>query len=142
MIQRVAEEGGDEDDMHAAVQDALKARFLPEFLNRIDETIIFEPLRKDQINRIVRLQIRRLEKQLLEKHIPFSISERAIEAIADEGYDPVYGARPLKRVIQRRLQNRIASELLKRDPDDMSPISVDYMDGDFVIGTEQVQAIS
>lgn len=142
MIQRVAEEGGDEDDMHAAVQDSLKARFLPEFLNRIDETIIFEPLGKDQIHRIVRLQIRRLEKQLLEKHVPFSISERAIDAIADEGYDPVYGARPLKRVIQRRLQNRIASELLKRDADDMSPISVDYMGGDFVIGSEQEQAIS
>jgi ATP-dependent Clp protease ATP-binding subunit ClpB len=141
MIQRVAEEGGDESDMHAAVQDSLKARFLPEFLNRIDETIIFEPLARDQIHRIVRLQIRRLEQQLLEKHVPFSISERAIDAIADEGYDPVYGARPLKRVIQRRLQNRIASELLKRDADDMSPISVDYVDGEFVIGAADMRAI-
>lgn len=140
MIQRVAEEGGDESDMHAAVQDSLKARFLPEFLNRIDETIIFEPLARDQIHRIVRLQIRRLEQQLLEKHVPFSISERAIDAIADEGYDPVYGARPLKRVIQRRLQNRIASELLKRDADDMTPISVDYVDGEFVIGSADMRA--
>jgi ATP-dependent Clp protease ATP-binding subunit ClpB len=140
MIQRVAEEGGDENDMHAAVQDSLKARFLPEFLNRIDETIIFEPLARDQIHRIVRLQIRRLEQQLLEKHVPFSISERAIDAIADEGYDPIYGARPLKRVIQRRLQNRIATELLKRDADDMTPVSVDYVDGEFLIGSADMRA--
>lgn len=133
MIQRVAEEGGSEEDMHQAVQDSLKARFLPEFLNRIDETIIFEPLKKEQIRRIVGLQIKRLEKQLADKHISLSVTERALDAIADEGYDPIYGARPLKRVIQRRLQNKIASVLLKREPDDSSPLAIDFEQGEFSI---------
>jgi ATP-dependent Clp protease ATP-binding subunit ClpB len=132
MIQRVAEEGGDEEDMHQAVQDSLKTRFLPEFLNRIDEIIIFEPLKKDQIRRIVGLQMKRLEKQLAEKHISLQITERALDAIAEEGFDPIYGARPLKRVIQRRLQNKIASELLRRDQDNNAPIHVDCNQGEFV----------
>lgn len=134
MIQRVAEEGGSEDDMREAVQDSLRSRFLPEFLNRIDETIIFEPLKKEQIRKIVNLQIRRLEQQLADKHLTLSVTDKALDAIADEGFDPIYGARPLKRVIQRRLQNRLASELLRRDQDDLSPIQVDYVDGEYVLG--------
>ncbi len=133
MIQRVAEEGGTEEEMHQAVQDSLKARFLPEFLNRIDETILFEPLKKEQIRSIVGLQMHRLEKQLAEKHIVLTITDRALDAVADEGFDPIYGARPLKRVIQRRLQNRIATELLKRDPDDTAPMNVDFREGEFVL---------
>jgi len=125
MIQRVAEEGGSEEDMHQAVQDSLKTRFLPEFLNRIDETIIFEPLKKEQIRKIVSLQMQKLEKQLADKHIMLEVTERALDAIAEEGFDPVYGARPLKRVIQRRLQNKIATELLRREQDDTSPIHID-----------------
>ena len=133
MIQRVAEEGGSDEDMRMAVQDSLRTRFLPEFLNRIDETIIFEPLKKEQIRKIVSLQIRKLEEQLAEKHVVLTVTERALDAIADEGFDPIYGARPLKRVIQRRLQNRLASELLRRDQDDVSPIQVDFVDGEFTL---------
>ncbi len=133
MIQRVAEEGGSEEDMQQAVQDSLKTKFLPEFLNRIDETIIFEPLRKEQIRKIVVLQIKRLEQQLVENHYRLNISERAIDAISNEGYDPVYGARPLKRVIQRRLQNKIATELLRKDENDGGSIHVDYVEDDFQI---------
>ena len=133
MIQRVAEEGGTEEEMQQAVQDSLKTKFLPEFLNRIDETIIFEPLRKEQIRKIVVLQIQKLEQQLVENHYRLNISERAIDAISNEGYDPIYGARPLKRVIQRRLQNKIASELLRRDENDGGSIHVDFVDDDFQI---------
>jgi len=133
MIQRVAEEGGSEEDMHQAVQDSLKTRFLPEFLNRIDETIIFEPLKKEQIRKIVSLQMQKLEKQLADKHITLEVTERALDAIAEEGFDPVYGARPLKRVIQRRLQNKIATELLRREQDDTSPIHIDCEDSELVL---------
>jgi len=133
MIQRIADEGGNEEDMQRAVQESLKSKFLPEFLNRIDETIVFEPLQREQIHKIVHLQLKRLEKQLGESHFKLSVSERAVDAIANEGYDPTYGARPLKRVIQRRLQNTIATELLKRDTTQGGTILVDYVDGNYTI---------
>jgi ATP-dependent Clp protease ATP-binding subunit ClpB len=133
MIQRIADEGGSEEDMQRAVQESLKSKFLPEFLNRIDETIVFEPLQREQIHKIVHLQLKRLEKQLGESHFKLSVSERAVDAIANEGYDPTYGARPLKRVIQRRLQNTIATELLKRDATQGGTILVDYVDGNYTI---------
>ncbi len=133
MIQRVTEEGGSEEEMQQAVQDSLKTKFLPEFLNRIDETILFEPLRKEQIRKIVVLQIQRLEQQLVENHYRLNVTERAIDAISNEGYDPVYGARPLKRVIQRRLQNKIATELLRREENDGGSIHVDFLEDDFEI---------
>ncbi|MFN9984031.1 MAG: ATP-dependent chaperone ClpB [Pirellula sp.] len=135
MIQRIADEGGGTEDMQVAVQESLKARFLPEFLNRIDDKINFEPIRKDQIRKIVGLQLKRLEKQLSEIHFKLSVTDRAIDAIANEGYDPVFGARPLKRVIQRRLQNPIATELLKRDDHDGGSIHVDFVDDHYKIQT-------
>jgi len=133
MIQRVADEGGDAQEMQKAVTDSLKSKFLPEFLNRIDETIVFEPLKREQIHKIVNLQLKHLEKQLAESHFKLTVSERAINAIASEGYDPVYGARPLKRVIQRRLQNAIATEMLKRDGHEGGSIHVDYDDESYLI---------
>ncbi len=133
MIQRVADEGGGTEEMQTAIQESLKGRFLPEFLNRIDETIIFEPLRRDQIRKIVGLQLKRLEKQLEENHYKFTVTERALDAIANEGYDPVYGARPLKRVIQRRLQNPIATELLKHDRTEGGSIHVDFVDDRYTV---------
>jgi len=133
MIQKVADEGGSVEDMQDAVAESLKSKFLPEFLNRIDETILFEPLKREQIHRIVSLQLKRLEKQLAEAHFKLSVSDKAVNAIASEGYDPVYGARPLKRVIQRRLQNAIATELLKRDANEGGSIHVDYVDDNYAI---------
>jgi len=136
MIQRVAEEGGSEAEMQQAIQDSLRSKFLPEFLNRIDETIIFEPLNQEQIRKIVVLQIQKLEQQLVENHYRLNITERAIDAISNEGYDPIYGARPLKRVIQRRLQNKIATELLRREENNGGSIHVDFVDDDFQIQSQ------
>ncbi|MFM8213249.1 MAG: ATP-dependent chaperone ClpB [Pirellula sp.] len=133
MIQRVADEGGGVEEMQDAVAESLKSKFLPEFLNRIDETILFEPLKREQIHKIVSLQLKRLEKQLAEAHFKLTVSDRAVNAIASEGYDPVYGARPLKRVIQRRLQNAIATELLKRDGSEGGSIHIDYADESYLI---------
>jgi ATP-dependent Clp protease ATP-binding subunit ClpB len=139
-IQKIAEEGGSEEEMLNAVQQALKTRFLPEFLNRIDEMIVFEPLRRQQIRSIVQLQVERLRKQLLQSQIRLEITPAAIDAIASEGYDPAFGARPLKRVIQRRLQNALANELLKGDIGEGGVVEIDYRDEDFVFTAGQPQA--
>jgi len=131
VIQEIAREGGSEAEIREAVMDSLRSRFLPEFLNRIDEILIFHPLRPEQIHKIVEIQLARLKKQLEEKGIRLEVSEAAVRAIADEGYDPSYGARPLKRVIQQRIQNPLAVELLKREFTEGSQVKVDYRAGEF-----------
>ena len=130
IIQQVTEQGGDEEEMEAAVRETMQARFLPEFLNRIDETIIFHPLGRREIRDIVDLQLERLEHQLEENGLAAEISVAARDAIAVEGYDPVYGARPLKRVIQQRVENPLATVILKGELAD-GVVRIDYENGDF-----------
>ena len=112
-IQRIAEEGGGQPEITKTVMEVLEARLLPEFLNRIDEIIVFHPLRRDEIRQIVDLQLARVERQIAQQGLSIEVSEAARNAIAGQGYDPVYGARPLKRVIQQRIQNPLAVELLQ-----------------------------
>ncbi|MFO0902938.1 MAG: ATP-dependent chaperone ClpB [Pirellulales bacterium] len=130
-IQQVAADGGSETEMREAVNDALRAAFLPEFLNRIDETLIFHPLRREQISRIVQFQIKRLVDQLEAQGIKLEVTPRALAALAAEGYDPTYGARPLKRVIQQRIQNVLASELLRGTVKEGGGMVVDHHDDGF-----------
>ncbi len=101
------------EEMERRVTDALRAAFKPEFLNRVDETIIFQSLSPDQIIKIVDIQLKRLKNRLAEKQIELELSDRAKEFLAENGYDPIYGARPLKRAIQRYLENPLSMELLK-----------------------------
>ncbi len=131
VIQRVAAEGGSEEEMQAAIQEALRARFLPEFLNRIDDVVTFHPLDQTQIHEIVRLQLQQLVKRLEQAHLKLVVSEKAIEKISEEGFDPIYGARPLKRVIQREVQNPLASALLKNSYPEGSEIHVDINGDEF-----------
>ncbi len=131
LIQEISREGGSEAEMREAVTETLNSRFLPEFLNRIDETIIFHPLTAKEIHKIVGLQVERLSKQLLEKGIELEVTDAAIDAIAEQGYDPVYGARPLKRVIQQQIQNPLAVELLKREFSEGSRVKIDCSEGEF-----------
>jgi ATP-dependent Clp protease ATP-binding subunit ClpB len=131
VIQEIAKEGGDEEQMREAVLETLQTRFLPEFLNRVDEIMIFHPLGKDQIRKIVDLQVIRLRKQLDEKGISLEVTDAALDEIATEGYDPTYGARPLKRVIQQRIQNPLAVELLKREFEPGSRVKIDFVDEEF-----------
>lgn len=135
VIQQITSENGSEEEMYAAVQTALKAKFLPEFLNRIDETIMFEPLGWEQIRKIVNLQLAELEKKLEQNGLHLQVTDAAAKQIAEEGFDIQYGARPLKRVIQRRLQNPLASELLKRNAPEGSTIRVDFVHDGFVFET-------
>jgi ATP-dependent Clp protease ATP-binding subunit ClpB len=131
VIQEIAKEGGTEEEMRDAVMETLQTRLLPEFLNRVDEIMIFHPLQKGQIRKIVELQVARLRKQLTDKGIELDVTETALDEIASEGYDPTNGARPLKRVIQQRIQNPLAVELLKREFEEGSRVKIDYLGGDF-----------
>jgi ATP-dependent Clp protease ATP-binding subunit ClpB len=112
-------------EMQARVMEALRGSFRPEFLNRVDETIIFHSLRKDQLRNIVKLQVKRLEGRLLERKMSLKLSDAALDLLADVGYDPVYGARPLKRTIQRELETKMAKNILRGDFVDGDTIFVD-----------------
>jgi ATP-dependent Clp protease ATP-binding subunit ClpB len=101
------------DRVEQRVRDELRNHFRPEFLNRVDDIIVFRPLSREDLVRIVDLQLGRLELQLAARHLKLEVAPEAKELLAAQGYDPVYGARPLKRVIQRELQNSIAFELLE-----------------------------
>ncbi len=105
---------GDEDRMRREVQNVLRTAFLPEFLNRVDDTIIFRPLGMEELTQIVEIQVRRLQAQLAEAGLTIRITDEAKKRLAQEGFDPAYGARPLKRVIQQRLANRLATALLEQ----------------------------
>ncbi len=105
--------GRDRVEMERRVTEALRAGFKPEFLNRIDETIIFLNLAPDQIGKIVEIQVARLADRLAEQNIELILSTSARDLIARQGYDPVYGARPLKRVIQRQIENPLAMQILE-----------------------------
>jgi ATP-dependent Clp protease ATP-binding subunit ClpB len=112
--QWIAELGpGQEEEIRQRIMEALKERFRPEFLNRVDEVIIFHQLNQEHIKRIVDLQFDALKKRLDEKHIGVELNEEAKEFLAREGYDPAYGARPLKRTIQRLVLDPLAVEVLE-----------------------------
>jgi ATP-dependent Clp protease ATP-binding subunit ClpB len=101
------------DRVEERVRDELRNHFRPEFLNRVDDIIVFRPLARADLVRIVDLQLVRLEQLLAARNLKLEVTPEARELLAEQGFDPVYGARPLKRVIQRELQNRIALELLE-----------------------------
>ncbi len=105
--------GKDMEDIRSLVMEALKGQFRPEFLNRLDEIIIFNPLGMKEIKQIVDIQIGYLRKRLADRKLDIELTDRAKEVIAEEGFDPNYGARPLKRVIQREVQDRLARKLLE-----------------------------
>jgi ATP-dependent Clp protease ATP-binding subunit ClpB len=105
--------GSNREEMERRVTEALRASFKPEFINRIDETIIFMNLEADQIGKIVDIQMARVKKRLADQSIELVLSDSARNLIARQGYDPVYGARPLKRVIQKQIENTLAMEILE-----------------------------
>ncbi|MDJ0515759.1 MAG: ATP-dependent chaperone ClpB [Trichodesmium sp. MO_231.B1] len=115
----------DYEQMQHRVMEALRGAFRPEFLNRIDESIIFHGLQKEQLREIVQLQVVRLEKRLAERKMSLKLADAAVNFLADVGYDPVYGARPLKRAIQRELETQIAKSILRSEFNDGDTIFVD-----------------
>jgi ATP-dependent Clp protease ATP-binding subunit ClpB len=120
------------ESMRGRVMDAMRSSFRPEFLNRIDDIIIFRNLMKSQLRQIVTLQIERLNQRLGEQKLSLELSESALDYLADKGYDPVYGARPLKRAVQRYLETAIAKEILRGQYNLGDTIHVD-VEGDRLI---------
>jgi len=103
---------GDPDAQRAAVMDAVSNHFRPEFINRIDEVVVFDPLAKEQIAGIAQIQLERLRQRLAERELSLQLSDEAMDKLVAVGYDPVYGARPLKRAIQRWIENPLAQKIL------------------------------
>jgi ATP-dependent Clp protease ATP-binding subunit ClpB len=132
LIQEMTQDGDDLEEIRQAVLGELRNEFRPEFLNRIDETIVFKPLSRDQIGQIVTIQLGRLHKLLADRKIGLELTSAATTRLSEEGYDPVYGARPLKRVIQQRIQNPLALALLQGEFRDGDTVVVDAAQtGDF-----------
>lgn len=123
------------EEMEKRIMEALHARFKPEFLNRVDDIIIFHNLDTGQIKAIVDIQIDRLCKRLESEHISLSLTDAAKEFLAREGYDPLYGARPLKRAIQKHIENSLAMEILKGRFSEGSRILADVEDGKIVFSS-------
>ena len=137
LIQRITEEDGSDEDMREAVEQALRARFTPELLNRIDDKIVFRTLDKAQVRHIVGLQIQLLQTRLEEQGWTIEVTDAAMDAIADAGYEPQYGARPLKRVIQQQLTNPLATELLKLGKaTEQQQMTIDFANGEFVFDSK------
>jgi len=125
LIQQLTEQNAIDIEIEARVREELKGHFRPEFLNRLDETIIFHRLSEEDLARIVDLQVERLRQRLADRGMTIRITDRAKRHLAGDGYDPVYGARPLKRLIQREIENPLARRILAGDFTDGDAIEVD-----------------
>jgi ATP-dependent Clp protease ATP-binding subunit ClpB len=123
---------GDYETMKQRVMEVVGRHFRPEFINRVDETVVFHPLGHEQIVKIAQIQLQRLQKRLQERDLSITLTPKAIELITQVGYDPVYGARPLKRAIQTYIENPLAQDLLSGKYAPGSVIKVDTKDGRLV----------
>jgi ATP-dependent Clp protease ATP-binding subunit ClpB len=129
-------QGRDTAEMERRVMEALTGHFRPEFINRIDDVIIFHPLTRDQLRSIVRIQVQKLSSLLHQRGIDLTLTDEAQEMLAAEGYDPVYGARPLRRVIQKKVQDVLAVDILSGKFKDGDAILADTKDGEIVFSKE------
>jgi len=142
MIQEMSDEGGGNGDaakaytqMKAAVMGVVQSHFRPEFINRLDDIVVFHPLDKAQIREIARIQLTGLEKRLAERGLKLALSDEALMLLANVGFDPVYGARPLKRAIQHQLENPLAQKILSGAFTSGDTIHVDAEGGQLVFRT-------
>ncbi len=132
IIMELTQSGASAEAVRVRAMEELRAQLRPEFLNRIDEVIVFQPLSREQIGQIVEIQLGKLRKLLANRNIGLELTPAAIRQLGKEGYDPIYGARPLKRVIQQRLQNPLSLKLLQGEFRDGDTIMVDVgADGGF-----------
>jgi ATP-dependent Clp protease ATP-binding subunit ClpB len=128
-------EGADASEAKREVMAAVRGHFRPEFLNRLDDIIVFDRLTRGDMDGIVTIQLRRLEKRLAARKITLELDAAARQWLADEGYDPVYGARPLKRVIQRSLQDPLAEMLLSGEVRDGGTVTVSAGPDGLIVGS-------
>ena len=133
-------EGQQVESLRTQVMDVVRHHFRPEFLNRLDDILLFQRLTRDQMTGIVEIQLKRLRALLADRKITLNLDEAALSWLANAGYDPAYGARPLKRVIQRELQNPLAEQILSGKVLDGDTVQVTAAEGHLSINGEMVQA--
>jgi ATP-dependent Clp protease ATP-binding subunit ClpB len=136
-ILQMAQDGRGYGAIRERVLGELREHFRPEFLNRVDETVVFHPLTREQVAAIVEIQMRRLRNRLAQRGIAIELTPAARERLADLGFDPVYGARPLKRAIGRHLENELARRILAGEVPDQSTLAIDVSGGEFTFTVEE-----
>ena len=133
LLEGISRDGTIKDETRSKVMDEMKAHFRPEFLNRVDEVIFFKPLNKEEIKKIIDLSLAEIRKRLGDRRIEIDLSEDARNYIAEKAYDPVYGARPMKRFLQRHLETRLAKGLIKNEILENDKVLIDVKDHELVI---------
>jgi ATP-dependent Clp protease ATP-binding subunit ClpB len=139
-VEAASETGEIAEPVRRRVLDELRAQFRPEFLNRVDDIVLFKPLTIGEIERIVELQLQLLRARLAERHIELELSEAAKRYVAREGYDPVYGARPLRRFLQRSLETPLSRKLISGEIGDYTRVTVDFKGGELTFETTRLNA--
>jgi ATP-dependent Clp protease ATP-binding subunit ClpB len=124
----------DDEEIHHQVEEALSQTFRPEFLNRIDDIVIFKRLSEDDLKQIVELQVNQLVNRVSERGIKIVLTDKARALLAERGYDPTYGARPLKRVIQKELVDKLALKVLEGEFAEGDTVKVDAKKGELTFG--------
>jgi ATP-dependent Clp protease ATP-binding subunit ClpB len=139
--QTIQEMAGEEnyERMKAAVMETVSQHFRPEFVNRIDDIVVFHPLGREQLHRITEIQVRYLRERLAARDMGFTLTPAALDKLAEAGFDPVYGARPLKRAIQQQIENPLATEILSGKFGAGDTILADVVDGAIVFGKEKAR---
>ena len=140
-ILNVTGEESDYDEISKKVKEVLRSHFRPEFLNRVDDPIIFHPLNKEELRQIVTIQLRRIEKLLADQKLTLQLSEAAQDYIVNVGYDPAYGARPLKRAIQKELENPIATKILENTFVEGDTVVIDCADNSLIFGKQEEESV-
>jgi ATP-dependent Clp protease ATP-binding subunit ClpB len=133
-------EGEDTDAVRDLVMAEVRSKFRPEFLNRLDDIILFHRLQRAEMGKIVDIQFARLQKLLTDRKIKLELDDKARTWLANRGYDPAYGARPLKRVIQRHVQDPLAEQILAGRVKDGDTVRVSVRDGEIALNGEPVKA--
>lgn len=132
-----SEEKRREENIRTRVMEAVKMTFRPEFINRLDEIIVFHPLKQEDVRKIAYLQVQKLAERMEKQGIHLKVEDSAVEVLAEKGYDPAFGARPLKRTIQSMLQNAVADEILEERPSDQDELVVTGRDGEVEVNVEK-----
>ena len=133
ILEGIQENGEISDEAREQVDKLLRSSFRPEFLNRLDEIVYYKPLRREEIRSIVELMLAELSTRLADKQLTVEVTDRAKEAVIEQGFDPSYGARPLKRFIQRRIETLVARKIIAGEVSTERPIRVDYENGEYTV---------
>ena len=140
ILEGIQPDGQISEDAKEQVHAMLRQQFRPEFLNRLDEIVFYKPLTRTEIDRIVDLLIADLQKRLEEKQLAVKLTPSAKKFIVDQGYDPVYGARPLKRLIQSKVETLIAKSIISNDLKPKTTLTIDYEDGKLIVKENETES--